>query len=151
MNRKTNMSSTNSSSGQSVSLQPGQSIRPILSKEYARKIVTSVFGLNVITIKEYNSYDDRNFHVIVDDKLWDNPYIKHIRPEGYMLKILNSMDSKKFHYGKLCFIAFLVYCFFVVTIKCCNKIIVNGPKCSIKFTCMLMWFCATIKINIMLV
>ena len=106
------MSSINSSSGQSVSLQPGQSIRPILSKEYARKIVTSVFGLNVITIKEYNSYDDRNFHVIVDDKLWDNPYIKHIRPEGYMLKVLNSMDSKKFHYGKLCFIAFLVYLFF---------------------------------------
>ena len=104
------MSFDDTSGGQSVSLQPGQSIRPILSKEYARKIVTSVFGLNVLTIKEYNSYDDRNFHVIVDDKLWDNPYIKHIRPEGYMLKVLNSMDSKKFHYGKLWFIANILVC-----------------------------------------
>ena len=95
------MSSDNTPGGQSVSLEQREFIKPRLSEEYARKIVKSVFGLNVISIKEYYSYYDRNFHVIVDEKHWKNPYIKYIEPEGYMLKVLNSMDSKKFHYGKL--------------------------------------------------
>lgn len=68
-------------------LQPGQSIRPNVSVEKAQELVQQLYGIQVESIKELNSYDDNNF------------YVKAIsadgRPGKFTFKVLNSMDSKK--------------------------------------------------------
>ena len=54
----------------------------------------------MVSIKELNSYDDRNFHVTVDMDAISNPHIKEASSHGYVFKMLNSMDSKKNHVCK---------------------------------------------------
>ena len=46
-------------------LQPGQVIRPVVTDILAKELVFSIYGLKVTRIKEFNSYDDKNFHVQV--------------------------------------------------------------------------------------
>jgi len=84
------------SSDAGTSLQPGQSIRPVLGCEGAKKLVERLYNLKVLKIKELNSYDDRNFHIIVD-YTHSNSYIENINKDGYVFKVLNSMDSQKTH------------------------------------------------------
>ena len=80
-------------------LQPGQTIRPQLSQQTAIGLIESLFGLHVKTIKELNSYDDRNYFISVDSN-YDNPHIADLWPHGYVFKVMNSMDSFKKHVGK---------------------------------------------------
>lgn len=68
--------------------------RPKIDLTQAKKIVKDVYGLMVTNITELNGYDDLNFHVLVDDKVNDNESIKKILAEGYVLKIINALDSK---------------------------------------------------------
>lgn len=82
------------SSDNSAILQPGQIIRPSVTEAKAREIVLNVFGLKVTNVKEFNSYDDRTFYVKVENST-NNPYIQEVTSTGYILKILNSMDSQK--------------------------------------------------------
>lgn len=74
-------------------LQPGQVIRPVVGETTAAKLVLKLFGLTVSSIKELNSYDDRNFLIQVEG-VCQNPHIKELCPGGYILKITNSLDSK---------------------------------------------------------
>ncbi|XP_069156953.1 hydroxylysine kinase isoform X3 [Procambarus clarkii] len=73
-------------------LQPGQIIRPLVKQSDIPQLVNRIFGLTTVSVKELNSYDDKNFHIKVESTI-NNPHIKEIFPNGYVLKILNSMDS----------------------------------------------------------
>ncbi|KAG0724731.1 Hydroxylysine kinase [Chionoecetes opilio] len=75
-------------------LQPGLVIRPKVSEEEAATLVRKIFGLTVSSIKELNSYIDRNFYIEVEEGS-KNPHIKELCPDGYVLKIINHLDSKK--------------------------------------------------------
>ena len=80
-------------------LQPGQLIRPQTTKEDAKDLVKCLYGLEVTYIKELNSYDDKTFIVKVSEE-HTNPHLRSIAPDGYVFKVLNSMDSQKTHIGK---------------------------------------------------
>ena len=59
------MSESQQSSGEPGILQPGQQIRPVVEKDAAATLALKLFGLTVSSIKELNSYDDRNFYITV--------------------------------------------------------------------------------------
>ena len=68
-------------------LKPGQQIKASVSMDQARELVELRYGLTVQRIVELDAYDDRNYHV-------------QCQPEegnvhGYVLKIVNSLDSQK--------------------------------------------------------
>ena len=89
--------------GKNTVLQPGQSIRPQTTPDTAVELVNNLYGLTVTKVKELNSYDDRNYYVHVKPE-HKNPHIKEICPDGYILKILNSMDSPKKHVGEFIYV-----------------------------------------------
>ncbi|KAG8038925.1 hypothetical protein G9C98_003232 [Cotesia typhae] len=68
-------------------------IRPVVSDEIAIKLVEKLYGLKVKNIQELNSYDDKNYRILCDPE-FENPHLKKINHEGYVLKIMNSIDSK---------------------------------------------------------
>lgn len=68
------------------------SSRPKIDLKQAKKIVKNIYGLTVINITELNGYDDLNFHILVEEN--DNESIKQILTDGYVLKIINALDSK---------------------------------------------------------
>lgn len=76
-------------------LTPGQLIKPMINEETAIKIVKKVYGLKVSKITELNAYDDKNYHILCGEKEFDNQHIKEVSDVGYVLKIVNSLDSKK--------------------------------------------------------
>ena len=49
-----------------MSLQPGQQIKPNVSQEEIFDLVRKLYNLEVDTVKELNSYDDRNFYITVN-------------------------------------------------------------------------------------
>jgi len=77
----------------SLMLQPGQEIKPKVTNEDVHRLVRKFYNLEVTSIKELNSYDDKNFFIKVKD---DSclPDASDRCPHGYLLKILNSLDSK---------------------------------------------------------
>ncbi|XP_045102821.1 hydroxylysine kinase-like isoform X2 [Portunus trituberculatus] len=88
------MSDTAPSDRETGVLQPGQVIRPVLGKEAPTMLALKLFGLTVTSIKELDSYDDRNYLIKVEGES-SNPHIKEPSPDGYVLKVTNSLDSKK--------------------------------------------------------
>lgn len=68
-------------------LSPGTIIRPEIDQESARKLIESLYGFKVQTIKEVKSYDDRNFYIEVgnDDEKSSN--------KKFVFKIANTIDS----------------------------------------------------------
>lgn len=71
------------------SLHPGTSIRPILDVENVKKILTEYYCVTIKNIVELNGYDDKNYHITIEG---NNDY--NCR-EGYVLKIINVLDSAK--------------------------------------------------------
>jgi hypothetical protein len=49
-------------------LQPGDSIRPHVSRQAAISLVQRLYGLKDITVVELNGYDDKNYHVQVSKR-----------------------------------------------------------------------------------
>jgi len=74
--------------------RPGEIIKPIIPDDVVPELVKKLYGLDVISCEELDSYDDKNYHVIVSDQS-NNPNIKEVFKGGYIFKILNKMDSKK--------------------------------------------------------
>ena len=74
-------------------LEPGEIIKPQLSLEEAKDLLIRLYGLSPLTVKEFNSYDDRNFFFTVDTKT-SNPHLSSTWPHGYILKVTNKGDSK---------------------------------------------------------
>ncbi|CAK9830901.1 Hydroxylysine kinase [Anthophora retusa] len=77
-------------------LTPGQRIRPPGSDQIATHLLKEFYGLDVLSINELNAYDDRNYHVVCNE-LHMNPHITTVSKYGYVLKIMNSLDSQKRH------------------------------------------------------
>jgi hypothetical protein len=48
-----------------ILLKPGQQIKPYVPNEVVHQLVLKLYNLEVISIKELNSYDDKNFHIMV--------------------------------------------------------------------------------------
>ncbi|XP_033757639.1 hydroxylysine kinase-like [Pecten maximus] len=71
----------------------GEIIKPVIPEGAVEEIVRNIYGLDVVSFVELISYNDRNYHVIVHDQS-KNSYIPEVWKHGYVLKILNSMDSK---------------------------------------------------------
>lgn len=74
-------------------LQPGLSIKPCVEVDDVYLILKKIYGLKVVSINNLNGYDDKNYHVIVD--LESNDKLEDISRSGYVLKIINLLDSKK--------------------------------------------------------
>ncbi|XP_975012.1 hydroxylysine kinase [Tribolium castaneum] len=75
-------------------LQPGVSIKPKVDENEVKNILSGIYGLKCVSIKQLNGYDDFNFHVKVSDEC-DNENIKKINKDGYILKVINSLDSQR--------------------------------------------------------
>jgi hydroxylysine kinase len=71
-----------------------QSIRCLLSQRQTITLAKRLYGLNVTGVKEFSGYDDRNFHLTVTEDC-NNRFIDEVWPHGYVLKIVNSLDSKQ--------------------------------------------------------
>ena len=101
------MSGLNADGGEEggCTLQPGVVIKPEIDEKIATELVSKLYGLKVKTIKEMNSYDDRNYTITVEED-HTNPHIETLWPHGYTLKVLNSMDSPKSHVGMYHFTMF---------------------------------------------
>jgi len=74
-------------------LQPGVIIKPQMDKELAQSLARKLFGLEPVSCVEFNSYDDRNYFMVMQSKT-SNPNITEINSPGYVLKVTNSQDSK---------------------------------------------------------
>ena len=46
-------------------LKPGQQIKPEVTTEDVHHLVHKFYNLEVVSVKELNSYDDRNFFITV--------------------------------------------------------------------------------------
>lgn len=79
---------------QSEVLTPGQHIRPPGSAQIVSDLLKKLYGLKAIKVTELNSYDDRNYYVL-SAELHENRHATVLSKHGYVLKIVNSLDSKK--------------------------------------------------------
>ncbi|XP_058459567.1 hydroxylysine kinase-like [Malaya genurostris] len=76
-----------------VTLKPGSEIRPVVTEEDVRKLAERLYGIIILEMCELDSYDDKNFFIQAD-RLIKNPILKTVSPNGYVLKIANSLDSQ---------------------------------------------------------
>ncbi|XP_050396691.1 hydroxylysine kinase [Patella vulgata] len=72
----------------------GEVTKPMVPEGTVEELLERVYGLKVVKVKSLNSYDDCNYAITVDEN-YDNKYIKQLWPHGYLLKIVNTMDSKR--------------------------------------------------------
>ncbi|XP_005182629.1 hydroxylysine kinase [Musca domestica] len=75
-------------------LQPGSDIKPNVANEQVESLLRRLFGITIGEMKELLAYDDRNYFIKEDPNI-KNPLIVSHCPHGYVLKILNALDSKK--------------------------------------------------------
>ena len=81
-------------------LSLGQLIRPAMDCDKAVELVQSLYGFTVLEVRQLDSYDDRNFHVRVSLENHRNPHVDRVSPHGYVLKVMNSIDSHRPHVGE---------------------------------------------------
>lgn len=65
---------------------------PGVSENTVRELMEKLYGLETKSITKLNSYDDQNFHVKAADPV-NNSHIKEIWSLGYVLKILNVLET----------------------------------------------------------
>ncbi|KAK3096242.1 hypothetical protein FSP39_024877 [Pinctada imbricata] len=75
-------------------LKPGEIIKPVLPDSAVEDFVLKLYGFHVKHWKELNSYHDKNYHVFLNTVESDGPCIARVSPDGYVLKVLNSLESK---------------------------------------------------------
>ena len=80
----------------------GKLTRPQTTEQNVQELVRELYGMTVTWIKELDSYVDRNYWVKVASE-HNNPNVKELHQDGYILKVLNSTDSvdSGSHVGKL--------------------------------------------------
>ncbi|KAJ2944894.1 hypothetical protein O0L34_g1786 [Tuta absoluta] len=74
-------------------IEPGQNIRPNIDHEGVKLLAERLYGISVLEMTELNGYDDKNYRIIEDPNV-KNPLITTHSPHGYVLKIMNSLDSQ---------------------------------------------------------
>ena len=57
-----------------MTMNPGEMIKPPVEKDFAVKLIRELYGLRAKDVKEFNSYDDRNFFFKCED--YENPHVK---------------------------------------------------------------------------
>ncbi|KAK7108229.1 hydroxylysine kinase-like isoform X2 [Littorina saxatilis] len=82
------------SAPEAVIQQPGEVIVPEVADGLVEKIAEEIYGLKVITCKQLHGYDDKNYHIRVSPPS-SNAHLLSINPEGYVLKIVNTIDTKR--------------------------------------------------------
>jgi len=75
-------------------LIPGQHIRPPVTEETAVALLERLYGMRATSVRELNAYDDRNYHVMCDGMI-ANSHVISPEKTGYVLKVINSLDSRK--------------------------------------------------------
>ncbi|KOX70746.1 Aminoglycoside phosphotransferase domain-containing protein 1 [Melipona quadrifasciata] len=75
-------------------LMPGQRIRPPGNIQIVSQLLKELYGLKALSVTELNAYDDRNYHVICEES-HTNSHMTTVSKHGYVLKIINSLDSQK--------------------------------------------------------
>ena len=73
---------------------PGENVKPTVPDDEVGPLVRRLYGLVVTKFSPLNSYDDRNFYIEVDEEDHWNPHLENV-DNRYVLKIFNSMDSKR--------------------------------------------------------
>ena len=83
------MSNEEKASSSSSLLEPGTVIKPQLDEAKAIELIERLYGLKTVngSVKELNSYDDRNFMFKAKDDDVDNPHIDKVAGDGYLLKV----------------------------------------------------------------
>ncbi|XP_067948459.1 hydroxylysine kinase-like [Watersipora subatra] len=71
-----------------------EDLKPHATDEDLKNVVESLYGLKVLSMKRLNGYDDLNIHVKVNMSEWDNDNIISPCQYGYVLKVLNTLDSR---------------------------------------------------------
>ncbi|KAL9927306.1 hydroxylysine kinase isoform 1-T4 [Glossina fuscipes fuscipes] len=79
---------------ETVILEPGSNIKPKVTNDDVESLLRRLYGVTIGEITELISYDDRNYFVKEDPNV-KNPFILTHCTHGYVLKIINSLDSKK--------------------------------------------------------
>ncbi|XP_044745365.1 hydroxylysine kinase [Coccinella septempunctata] len=74
-------------------------IRALLTPKDVETILHDHYGLEAIKIKELNGYDDKNFLIKVGESK-QNDFIHTICENGYVFKVINSLDSKDTNFIK---------------------------------------------------
>ncbi|XP_076266970.1 hydroxylysine kinase [Rhynchophorus ferrugineus] len=59
------------------------------------QFIFDLYGLSSIEINRLNGYDDKNFHVLVKRDINSNSFIDTVSDDGYVLKIINTLDSQQ--------------------------------------------------------
>lgn len=83
-------------------LSPGEDIKPNFSIDDAKELLDEFFGLKYLKIIELNGYDDKNYKVEVKQE-HENKFLKgKVCNDGYVLKIMNSLDSRNLPFVEGC-------------------------------------------------
>ncbi|XP_034239878.1 hydroxylysine kinase [Thrips palmi] len=67
--------------------------KPIVDAALALELASRLYGFAGGAITEMVGYDDKNFWLRPSD-VTDNPNVKSVAPDGYTLKVTNSLDSR---------------------------------------------------------
>ena len=79
--------------GQVLERRDPSKYKPVVPESYVEDVALRLYGMKVVDWNEMNSFYDRHYHIFVDSTI-NNKFIKAKHPLGYVLKILNSLDSK---------------------------------------------------------
>ncbi|XP_076466921.1 hydroxylysine kinase-like [Babylonia areolata] len=74
--------------------QPGEVIAPEVPDGSVEKIAEERYGLKVTRCKQLNGYDDKNYLIHVTPTS-SNPHLTPVRPEGYVMKVINTLDTRR--------------------------------------------------------
>lgn len=74
-------------------LEPGIVIRPIIDQEGVKLLAERLYGISVLEMEELNGFDDKNYKITEDPNV-KNPLITNPSENGYVLKIMNTIDSE---------------------------------------------------------
>lgn len=91
---KTTAPATAPSIDDQLLLKPGSKIRPDLTADDVTNLAQRLYGITIEHKSELPAYDDRNYFLTADTR-YKNPIITQGSPHGYVLKVLNALDSKK--------------------------------------------------------
>lgn len=74
-------------------LEPGTVICPTIDEEGVKLLAERLYGISVLELEKLNGYDDKNYKITEDPNV-KNPLITSPSENGYVLKVMNTIDTK---------------------------------------------------------
>lgn len=65
-----------------------------MTERIAVALLERLYGMRATSVRELDAYDDRNYHVLCE-ATHANPHVTAPEKAGYVLKVINSLDSHK--------------------------------------------------------